>query len=76
MLKTELEFELSSAQDLIVAQNKEITELRNATSESATMSDAAQIAYLKAMVGQLERKLQPYLASENEEDSAESSDPE
>ncbi len=76
MLKTELEAELSSAQDLIVAQNKEITELRNATSESATMSDAAQIAYLKAMVGQLERKLQPYLASENEEDSAESSDPE
>lgn len=76
MLKTELEVELSSAQDLIVAQNKEITELRNATSESATMSDAAQIAYLKAMVGQLERKLQPYLASENEEDSAESSDPE
>jgi len=76
MLKTELEAELSSAQDLIVAQNKEITDLRNATSESATMSDAAQIAYLKAMVGQLERKLQPYLASENEEDSAESSDPE
>lgn len=67
MLKTELEEELSSAQDLIVAQNKEITELKNATSESATMSDAAQIAYLKAMVGQLERKLQPYLASEDEE---------
>tara|TARA_R100001198_G_C5164411_1_gene168130 strand:- start:301 stop:531 length:231 start_codon:yes stop_codon:yes gene_type:complete len=76
MLKTELEAELSSAQDLILAQHKEITELKKDNSKIAPMSDAAQIAYLKAMVGQLERTLQPYLASENEEDSAEISDPE